>query len=228
MVKKVGKRTLKATPINKVDGKLQPQALELERAVLGALMIDSESLSDAIDSLKVEYFYKTEHQKIFEAITNLFNHTQPVDILTVTEELKKMDYLDFVGGLGYISELTNNVASASNTEFHARIIAEKFIKRSLISISNNIIGDAFNESVDIFDLLNTAEEKLFTVTEGTLRKSYDKMSTLIKGALTNIEILRNKEDGLSGVPSGFTNLDRITSGWQKSDLVIIASPSWYG
>jgi len=223
MVKKVGKRTLKATPINKVDGKLQPQALELERAVLGALMIDSESLSDAIDSLKVEYFYKTEHQKIFEAITNLFNHTQPVDILTVTEELKKMDYLDFVGGLGYISELTNNVASASNTEFHARIIAEKFIKRSLISISNNIIGDAFNESVDIFDLLNTAEEKLFTVTEGTLRKSYDKMSTLIKGALTNIEILRNKEDGLSGVPSGFTNLDRITSGWQKSDLVIVAS-----
>ena len=195
MVKKGGKRTLKATPINKVDGKLQPQALELERAVLGALMIDSESLSDAIDSLQAEYFYKAEHQKIFEAITNLFNHTQPVDILTVTEELKRMDYLEFVGGLGYISELTNNVASASNTEFHARIIAEKFIKRSLISISNNIIGDAFNESVDIFDLLNTAEEKLFTVTEGTLRKSYDKMSSLIKGALTNIEILRNKEFG---------------------------------
>jgi len=223
MAKKVGKRTLKATPTSKVDGKLQPQALELEKAVLGALMIDNESLSDTIDSLQAEYFYKTEHQKIFEAITNLFNHTQPVDILTVTEELKRMGQLDFVGGLGYISELTNNVASASNTEFHARIIAEKFIKRSLISISNNIIGDAFNESVDIFDLLNTAEEKLFTVTEGTLRKSYDKMSTLIKGALTNIEILRNKEDSLSGVPSGFTNLDRVTSGWQNSDLVIVAS-----
>jgi len=149
MVKKVGQRTLKATSTTKIDGKLQPQAIELEQAVLGALMIDNESLSDTIDSLQAEYFYKTEHQKIFEAITNLFNHTQPVDILTVTEELKRMGQLDFVGGLGYISELTNNVASASNTEFHARIIAEKFIKRSLISISNNIIGDAFNESVDI-------------------------------------------------------------------------------
>ncbi len=223
MAKRIGKRTLKATPINKVDGKLQPQALELEGAVLGALMIDNESLSDTIDSLQAEYFYKIEHQKIFTAIVNLFNHTQPVDILTVTEELKRMNELDFIGGLSYISELTNNVSSASNTEFHARIIAEKFIKRSLINISNNIIGDAFNDSIDIFDLLNNAEEKLFTVTEGTLRKSYDKMSTLIKGALVNIEHLRNKEDGLSGVPSGFTNLDRITSGWQSSDLIIVAA-----
>ena len=205
MAKKIGQRTLKATTTAKIDGKLQPQAIELEQAVLGALMIDNESLSDAIDSLQAEYFYKAEHQRIFEAIVNLFNHTQPVDILTVSEELKRMEELEFIGGLSYISELTNNVASSSNTEFHARIIAEKFIKRSLISISNNIIGDAFNDSVDIFDLLNTAEEKLFTVTEGTLRKSYDKMSTLIKGALESIEILRNKEDGLSGVPSVTVN-----------------------
>jgi len=223
MVKKIGKRVLKATSTNKVDGKLQPQAIDLERAVLGALMIDNESLSDTIDSLHSEYFYKREHQKIFEAIVKLFNNTQPIDILTVTEELKKMGEIDFVGGLSYISELTNNIASASNTEFHARIIAEKFIKRSLISISNNIINDAFNESVDIFDLLSSAEEKLFTVTEGTLRKSYDKMSVLIKGALENIEILRNKEDTLSGIPTGFSNLDRVTSGWQASDLIIIAA-----
>ena len=223
MAKKIGKRVLKATSTNKVDGKLQPQAIDLERAVLGALMIDNESLSDTIDSLHPEYFYKREHQKIFEAIVKLFNNTQPVDILTVTEELKKMGEIDFIGGLSYISELTNNIASASNTEFHARIIAEKFIKRSLISISNNIINDAFNESVDIFDLLSSAEEKLFTVTEGTLRKSYDKMSVLIKGALENIEILRNKEDTLSGIPTGFSNLDRVTSGWQASDLIIIAA-----
>ena len=223
MAKKIGKRVLKATSTNKVDGKLQPQAIDLERAVLGALMIDNESLSDTIDSLHPEYFYKREHQKIFEAIVKLFNNTQPVDLLTVSEELKKMGEIDFIGGFSYISELTNNIASASNTEFHARIIAEKFIKRSLISISNNIINDAFNESVDIFDLLSTAEEKLFTVTEGTLRKSYDKMSILIKGALENIEILRNKEDTLSGIPTGFSNLDRVTSGWQASDLIIIAA-----
>ena len=202
---------------------MQPQAIELEEAVLGALMIDNESLSDTIDSLQPEYFYKPDNQKIFEAIINLFNSSKPVDILTVSEELKRMGDLEAVGGMLYISQLTNNVSSSSNTEFHARIIAEKFIKRSLISISNNIIGDAFNDTIDIFDLLNTAEEKLFNVTEGTLRKSYDKMSILIKGALDNIEVLRQKEDGLSGVPSGFTKLDRVTSGWQKSDLVIIAA-----
>ncbi len=223
MVKKVGQRTLKATPVNKIDGKLQPQAIEIEKAILGALMIDNESLSDAIDSLQAEYFYVPKHQKIFEAIVNLFNNTKPVDILTVSEELKKLEYFNEIGGLAYISELTNNVSSASNTEFHARIIAEKFIKRSLINIARNITGDAFDDSVDIFDLLNNAESELFTVTEGTLRKSYDKMSSLIKGALENIEILRSKEDGLSGIPSGFTNLDRVTSGWQKSDLIICAA-----
>jgi len=223
MAKKVGKRTLKATPTSQIDGKLQPQALELEKAVLGALMIDNESLSDAIDSLQAEYFYAPKHQKIFEAIVNLFNNTQPVDILTVSEELKRMEMFKEIGGLAYISELTNNVSSSSNTEFHARIIAEKFIKRSLINISRKISNDAFEDSVDIFDLLNDAEANLFTVTEGTLRKSYDKMSSLIKGALENIETLRNKEDGLSGVPSGFTNVDRVTSGWQKSDLVIVAA-----
>ena len=223
MANKIGKRTIKATSIQKIDGKLQPQAIELEEVVLGALMIDNESLSDTIDSLQPEYFYKPDHQKIFEAIVNLFNNSKPVDILTVSEELKRMNVLESIGGMLYISQLTNNISSSSNTEFHARIIAEKFIKRSLISISNNIIGDAFNDTIDIFDLLNTAEEKLFTVTEGTLRKSYDKMSTLIKGALDNIEILRQKENGLSGVPSGFTKLDRVTSGWQKSDLVIVAA-----
>ena len=223
MANKAGKRTLKATPTHQIEGKLQPQAIELEQAVLGALMLDNESLSDAIDSLKTEYFYSPKHQKIFEAIVNLFNNTQPVDILTVSEELKKLEAFESIGGLAYISELTNNVASASNTEFHARIIAEKFIKRSLINISRKISIDAFDDSVDIFDLLNNAETELFTVTEGTLRKSYDKMSSLIKGALENIEILREKEDGLSGIPSGFTNLDRVTSGWQNSDLVICAA-----
>ena len=223
MAKRIGKKLISATSTAKIDGKLQPQAIELEEAVLGALMIDNESLSDTIDSLQPEYFYKPDNQKIFEAIINLFNNSKPVDILTVSEELKRMGVLDSVGGMLYISQLTNNVSSSSNTEFHARIIAEKFIKRSLITISNNIIGDAFNDTIDIFDLLNSAEEKLFNVTEGTLRKSYDRMSILIKGALDNIEVLRKKEDGLSGVPSGFTKLDRVTSGWQNSDLVIVAA-----
>ena len=160
MAKRVGERKLKATPTNQIEGKLQPQAIELEQAVLGALLIDNESLSDAIDSLQAEYFYVPKHQKIFEAIVNLFNNTKPVDILTVSEELKRLENFDNIGGLAYISELTNNVASSSNTEFHARIIAEKFIKRSLINISRRISTDAFDDAVDIFDLLSPKSPRL--------------------------------------------------------------------
>ena len=216
--------TRKLKSVNrKIDGKLPPQAIELEEAVLGALMLDNEALSDTNDILKPEYFYKMEHQKIFDAIIVLFNESKPVDILTIIEQLKKSGELESIGGAFYITQLTNNVASSANTEYHARIIVEKFIQRSLIQISSNIIKDSFDETIDVFDLLSNAEQELFSVTEGSLRKSYSKMSELISSAINNIEELKNKEDGLSGVPSGFSRLDRVTSGWQKSDLVIIAS-----
>ena len=208
---------------SKIDGKLPPQAIELEEAVLGALMLDNEALSDTIDILKPEYFYKMEHQKIFDAIIVLFNESKPVDILTVIEQLKKAGELENIGGAFYITQLTNNVASSANTEYHARIIVEKFIQRSLIQISSTIIKESFDETIDVFDLLSKAEQDLFSVTAGSLRKSYDKMSVLITNAIQNIEELKNKEDGLSGVPSGFSKLDRVTSGWQKSDLIIIAA-----
>lgn len=221
MVKKI---TGKLKSVNgKIDGKLPPQAIELEEAVLGALMLDNEALSDTIDILKPEYFYKLDHQKIFDAIIVLFNESKPVDILTVIEELKKSGELQSIGGAFYITQLTNNVASSANTEYHARIIVEKFIQRSLIQISSSIIKDSFDETIDVFDLLSKAEQDLFSVTEGSLRKSYDKMSVLISNAISSIEELRDKEDGLSGVPSGFSKLDRVTSGWQKSDLVIVAA-----
>ena len=195
----------------------------MEEAVLGALMLDNEALSDTIDILKPEYFYKIEHQKIFDSIIVLFNESKPVDILTIIEQLKKSGELENIGGAFYITQLTNNVASSANTEYHARIIVEKFIQRSLIQISSSIIKDSFDETIDVFDLLSNAEQELFSVTEGSLRKSYSKMSELISSAINNIEELKNKEDGLSGVPSGFSRLDRATSGWQKSDLVIIAA-----
>ena len=215
--------TRKLKSVNgKIDGKLPPQAIELEEAVLGALMLDNEALSDTIDILKPEYFYRMEHQKIFDAIIVLFNESKPVDILTVIEQLKKMGALENIGGAFYITELTNSVSSSANTEYHARIIVEKFIQRSLIQISSNIIKDSFDETIDVFDLLSKAEQNLFSVTEGSLRKSYDKMSVLITNAIQSIEELKNKKDGLSGVPSGFSKLDRVTSGWQKSDLIIRA------
>jgi len=216
--------TRKLKSVNgKIDGKLPPQAIELEEAVLGALMLDNEALSDTIDILKPEYFYKMEHQKIFDAIIVLFNESKPVDILTIIEQLKKSGELESIGGAFYITQLTNNVASSANTEYHARIIVEKFIQRSLIQISSTIIKDSFDETIDVFDLLSNAEQELFSVTEGSLRKSYSKMSELISSAINNIEELKNKEDGLSGVPSGFSRLDRVTSGWQKSDLIIVAA-----
>ena len=207
-----------------INGKMQPQAIDLEVSVLGAILIDNEALSDSIDILKKEYFYKIEHQYIYEAIANLFQESNPIDILTVTEELKRLGNLKKTGGVAYVSSLTSRVSSSANTEYHARIISEKFIQRKLINISSNIIEESLDETIDVFETLNKAEQELFNVTEGTLRKSYDSMSDLIKISLKNIEELRNKEgDSLSGIPSGFSKLDKVTSGWQKSDLIICAA-----
>lgn len=213
----------KTSTLSDIDGKMQPQAIDLEISVLGSILIDNEALSDSIDILKKEYFYKTEHQYIYESISNLFQESNPIDILTVTEELKRLGNLKQAGGVSYVSGLTSRISSSANTEYHARIIAEKFIQRKLINISSGIIEESLDETIDVFETLNKAEQELFNVTEGTLRKSYDSMSDLIKLSLKNIEELKNKEDGLSGVPSGFSKLDRITSGWQKSDLIICAA-----
>ena len=204
-------------------GKLPPQAVELEEAVLGALMLEKNALNAVIDILKPESFYKESHQKIFAAIIELFQKTEPVDILTVTNQLKKVGELDIVGGPYYITQLTNRIASAANVEFHARIVSQKHIQRELIRISSDTIRDAYEDSTDVFDLLDKAESNLFAIAESNIRKNYDTMSTLIKQAIDQIEIAKNQKDGVSGVPSGFTELDRTTSGWQKSDLIIIAA-----
>lgn len=204
-------------------GKLPPQATDLEEAVLGALMLEKEAVNSAIDILQPKSFYKEAHQKIFSAIQELFQRSEPIDILTVTNELRQKGELDLVGGPYYITQLTNRVASAANIEFHARIIAQKYIQRELIRISSNIITDAYDETVDVFTLLDRAESTLFSVAEGNIRKNYDSMSTLIREAIEQIETAKNQESGVIGAPSGFTALDRVTSGWQPSDLVIIAA-----
>lgn len=204
-------------------GKVPPQAVELEEAVLGALMLEKDALTNVIDILKPKSFYKEAHERIFGAIEQLFTRSEPVDILTVTQELKKTGELEIVGGAYYITQLTNRVASAANAEFHARIISQKYIQRELIRTSTETIKDAYEESSDVFDLLDKAEKGLFTIVEGNIRKNYDKMSTLLKKAVEQIEKAKEKKDGLSGIPSGLTALDRLTSGWQNSDLVILAA-----
>jgi|SRR5690554_735123 len=208
---------------NLEHGRLQPQALDLEEAVLGAMMLEKEAVNTAIEILRPVSFYKESHQKIFEVIYELFESSQPIDILTITNGLKEKGYLDAVGGPYYISQLTNRIASAANTEFHARIIAQKFIQRELIRISTEIINDAYDDTTDVFTLLDRAESGLFSVTEGNIRKQYDTMSELIRGAIKQIEQAKNQEGNVIGVPSGFTALDRMTSGWQPSDLVILAA-----
>ena len=205
------------------DGKLQPQARELEEAVLGAIMLEKEALSDVIDVLKPESFYIQAHQHIYKAIIELFNASEPVDILTVTNQLKKMGSLEIVGGAYFISQLTNRVASAANVEFHARIVAQKFLQRELIRISTDTINKAYEDSTDVFDLLDTATKNIYEVVDQNVRKQHDKMSTLISQALTQIEMAAQETSGVTGVPSGFTALDRVTSGWQKSDLLILAA-----
>ncbi len=219
------RRRVAKTPTNlqSVEGKMPPQAVELEEAVLGAVMLEKDALTSVIDILKSESFYKDANSRIYRAIEQLFIRSEPVDILTVTQELKKTGELDLVGGAYYITQLTNRVASAANAEFHARIVAQKHIQRELIRISTKTIHDAYEDSSDVFDLLDEAEKNLFSIVEGNIRKNYDKMSTLIKQAIEQIEATRNNKGSFSGVPSGLTALDRITAGWQKSDLVIIAA-----
>jgi len=208
---------------NLEHGKLPPQALELEEAVLGALMLEKDALTDVIDKLKPENFYKEVHQKIYQAICDLFSKSEPTDYLTVINELKRNGDLEVVGGPYYITQLTAKIASTANTEFHAHIILQKFIQRELIRISSGVIEEAYDDTVDVFDLLDNAESKLFEVAEGTIRGAPKKMTGLISQVLKRIEEAKNHKDGMSGVASGFTRLDRLTNGWQKADLIIVAA-----
>ena len=208
---------------NYVFGKVQPQALPLEEAVLGALMLDKDALPIILDIVRSESFYSDAHQMIYRAMLRLFEKSQPVDLLTVTEELKKAGELDKAGGPYYLVELTNRVASAANIEYHARIIAQKYIQRELIRVSTQIIRDAYEDTTDVFQLLDDAEQGLFSITEKNLSRGFETMSSLTSRALKQLEELSQKEEGLTGVPTGFVDLDRLTSGWQSSDLIIVAA-----
>ncbi|MBF9221089.1 replicative DNA helicase [Hymenobacter sp. BT662] len=204
-------------------GKLPPQAPELEMAVLGALMLEKDALTSVIDLLKPESFYKDAHQRIYRAVIRLFDKSEPIDQLTVVHELREMGELEACGGPFYVANLTLKVNSAANVEYHARIITETAIKRELIRISSEIQRDAFEDTTDVFKLLDDTESALFEVSESNIRKNFDDMRSLMGKAIKELEEKKNQSDGLTGVPTGFTALDRVTSGWQPSDLVIIAA-----
>jgi replicative DNA helicase len=204
-------------------GKLPPQALDLEEAVLGALMLEKNSLNAVVEFLKPEHFYDDRHKEIYNAIIDLFKSTEPVDMRTVVNQLRKNGKIEFVGNAYYIAELTSKVSSAANIEYHARVIMEMAIKRTLIEVASQIHHDAYEDTTDVFELLDKTEQSVFEISDSNLRKNYDNMKNLMARAIQELQVLKDHKDGLTGVPSGFTALDRITSGWQRSDLVIIAA-----
>ena len=201
---------------------LQPQALEVERAVLGALMNDRDAYAVVCEILSPESFYEQRNQLIYSAIRDLSLAEKPVDVLTVTDELERQGSLDKVGGAIYIADLSNKVASSANIEYHARIIAHKFLARQLISFASEIETKAFDGSMDIDDLMQEAEGSLFELSRRNMKKDYTQIDPVISNAVEVIQKAAANKDGLTGVPTGYHKLDNITSGWQASDLVIIA------
>ena len=212
----------RTTIINLEKGKLPPQVIDLEEAVLGAMMIDKKGVDEVIDILQPDAFYKEAHKHIFEAIVQLFTDTQPIDLLTVSAQLRKNAKLDLAGGDFYLIQLTQKIASSAHIEFHSRIILQKYIQRSLIRISSDIIEESYDETTDVFDLLDKAESKLYEVTQGNIKRSSETAQSLVLQAKKRIEEIA-KQEGLSGIATGFEKLDKITSGWQPSDLIIIAA-----
>lgn len=204
-------------------GKMPPQAVEMEEAVLGALMLEKDAQIAVIDLLKPETFYKDVNSRIFSAIQTLSQESNPIDIMTVTKQLMKTGELEIVGGAYYITQLTNRVASAANAEFHARVVIQEFIKREMIRVCSLGIKESYEEGIDVFDLIENIERGIYEVASGNIKKDFANMSTLLKLAIEQVEKARKSENGLSGIPTGLTALDRLTSGWQKSDLVIIAA-----
>lgn len=214
-------KTTQVFELNHIE-KIPPQAVELEKAVLGAMMISKRGVNEVIDILQIESFYVERHQFIFEAMLNLFNGSSGIDLLTVSKKLKENGNLEKSGGQFYLIQLTKLVSSSAHIEYHARIVMQMFTKRSLIDASNEIIKESFDEANDIFDLLNSAESKIFEISQRNIKKSIVSSKELIKEAKLKIKEI-SKQKGLSGVPSGFNKVDLITSGWQKSDLIIMAA-----
>lgn len=215
-------KTSKAKPVDEY-GHLQPQAPELEEAVLGALMIEKDAYSLVSEILRPESFYERRHQLIYSAITSLALRQQPVDILTVAEQLRSTGELEDAGGPFYITQLSGKVASSAHIEYHARIIAQKFLARELITFTSNIQTKAFDETQDVDDLMQEAEGKLFEISQQNMKKDYTQINPVIQEAYEMLQKAAARTDGLSGLESGFHALDKMTSGWQNSDLVIIAA-----
>ncbi len=205
------------------SGRMPPQAVEVEKSVLGAMLIEREAIPRAVEILPPDSFYLTKHQLIYQAILSLFERGNPVDLITLTEELRRREKIEEIGGAYYLTELTMHVDTAANVEYHARIIAEKSLLRKLIETMTGLIGQAYDPASDAFELLDASEREIFQISDNQLRRSATSMNEVLKGTLANLEAVHGREGGITGTPSGFTRLDDMTGGWQKTDLIIIAA-----
>ena len=206
-----------------IDGTLPPQAIELEQAVLGALMLERDAIIDVQEYVKAETFYLEEHRIIFKAIQALSFDMKAIDLYTVTERLKAQKELQKVGGAPYLAELTQKVASAAHIEFHAKIIAQKYVQRELIRSATEIERRSYDDEVDVTELIGFAEQEIFRVSEGNVKRSVQAASDILRKALAQIEEASKTAGEYNGVRSGFTDIDAVTLGWQPSDLIIIAA-----
>ncbi len=204
-------------------GKVPPQAVDVEEAVLGAMMIEPNCVPDVLERLTAECFYKEANRKIFSAISALSKDHEPVDIFTVAEALKRTGNLEAVGGPYYLSLLSSKVGAAAHVEYHVNILLQKHTQRELITISAEVQRDSFDDSIPVDDLLNNAQQKLFELAERNMKRETLPVQDVLKDTVAEIEANQDRTDGLSGVPSGFTGIDKVTLGWQESDLVIIAA-----
>ena len=216
------RRQRRQQPVDNTYGHLQPQAPDVEKAVLGALMIDKDAYAVVCETLRPESFYEPRNQMVYTAIRDLSMAERPVDILTVTEQLAKQGTLDEVGGPGYVTELSSRVASSANIEYHANIIAQKSLARQLISFASVVETKAFDETIDVEELMQEAEGSLFELSQRNMKKDYTAIDPVLSQAVKVIQAAAANTDGLTGVSTGYYKLDDITSGWQASDLVIIA------
>ena len=218
-----GRRKAEQRVLYDFGGRQQPADTELEQAVLGALMLEKDAYTTVCDLLKPECFYEPVDRKIYEAIQHLGASQRPIDMLTVTEQLRADGTLEEVGGPAFVSALTMRVASSANVEYHARIVAQKYLARELITFAAEIEKKAFDESNDVDDLLQEAEGRLFEISQRNVKKDVTQIDPVITQAIGQIQAAANRASGLSGLESGFHELDKLTSGWQNSDLIIIAA-----
>jgi replicative DNA helicase len=221
---KLSTRTKKPDLSPLLYGKMPPQAPDLEGAVLGAIMLEPAKLAEVLEIIQSpDCFYSDANQRIYASIRRLFDKGSRIDFMTVCEDLRKNNELDMVGGSYYVTSLTRDVVSSAHIEEHARIVMQKYIMRELIRMSGDVISDAYEDTTDVFDLLDKAESNLYEITDKHLRKNFSNINSILAKTIHEIEAQASKQDDLTGCPSGFRELDKITSGWQKTDLIILAA-----